>query len=195
MALSADGTTLFVAQGGNTNAGSPSERYGNVPEYPLSAAILAVDLARVGGQTYDLPTLDDPSRSGVEDANDPFGGNKGRNHARLVAGGPVQVYASGLRNAYDVVVTTKGDMYTSQNGSNPNWGDRPRVGPGGRCTNAPREGGPKVFDSLHFVTSGGYYGHPNPARGECEYLDRGERDAVAGFCTPRTGWRSMARAI
>jgi sugar lactone lactonase YvrE len=181
MALSADGKTLYVAQGSNTNAGSPSRRFGNVPEYPLSAAILAVDLPRIGDQTYDLPTLDDPSRSGSPDANDPFGGNEGRNHALEVAGGPVQVYASGFRNAYDVVVTSNGHMYTSQNGPNLRWGDRPRVGPGGTCTDAPREGGAKGFDSLHFVKAGGYYGHPNPSRDECEYLDRGERDAVAWF--------------
>jgi hypothetical protein len=40
-----DGQTLFVAQGGNTNKGAPSNNFANLPEYALSAAILSVNLA------------------------------------------------------------------------------------------------------------------------------------------------------
>ena len=64
MALSRDGTTLYIAQGSNTNEGAPAERFGNVREYELSGAILSVDLVRIGDRTYDLPTRNDPSRLG-----------------------------------------------------------------------------------------------------------------------------------
>jgi glucose/arabinose dehydrogenase len=207
MALSPDGKTLYVAQGSNTNEGAPSEFFGGVPEYALSGAILSVDLARIDSDGYDLPTLDDPSRSGVEDENDPFGGNKGLNQARLVTGGPVQVFASGLRNPYDVVLTSAGRLYTIQNGPN-KFGGPPIVeGPEGHCTSRPQEGGgDRGVDTLHLVEERGYYGHPNPTRGnprasvdgedlpvpaprplECDYVAPAARDALARFKSSTNG--------
>ena len=188
MALSRDGTTLYIAQGSNTNLGAPAERFGNVPEYELSGAILAVDLLRIGDRTYDLPTRDDPDRSGVHDENDPFGGNRGKNQARLVPGGPVQVFASGLRNPYDVLVTSAGRLYTVQNGPNTAYGGLVAgEGPGGACTNEPREGGFRGPDTLHLVQKGGYYGYPNATRHECDYLEPGDRHSLAAFPSSTNG--------
>jgi hypothetical protein len=179
MALSADGTTLYIAQGGNTNQGAPSTFFNAVPEYALAAAILAVDLVRLGDRTYDLPTLDDPDRSGQHDENDPFGGNKGLNQARLVPGSTVQVFASGLRNPYDVAVTERGRMYTFQNGPDPEIGGLPEgEGPEGECSNELRDGGRRGADTLHLVAKGGYYGHPNPSRAECDYVLSRDRGAL-----------------
>lgn len=165
MALSADGDTLYIAYGGHTNMGAPSNNFVFLPEYALSAAILEIDLGAIGNSTYNLPTLDDENRSGSNDANDPFGGNNGKNQAKLVPGGPVQVYAPGFRNPYDVVITEAGRMYTVDNGPNSGWGDVP-VGEGtNNCTNGVSEPGPTYQDGLHHVTGRGYYGgHPNPTR-------------------------------
>ena len=33
----------------------------------------------------------------------------------------------------------------------------------------------------------GYYGHPNPTRGECDYLEPDERDALADFTASTNG--------
>ena len=163
MALSADGNTLYVAQGGNTNNGATSNNFAMLPEYALSAAILNVNLAAIGATTYDLPTLTDPS----VDANDPFGGNDGANQAKLVLGGPVQVHAPGMRNAYDIVRTSANKLFTIDNGGNSGWGDVPiGEGPGGTCTNAQNEPGTSNTDELFDVTAAGTYGgHPNPTRG------------------------------
>ena len=116
--------------------------------------------------TYDLPTLNDENRAGVNDFNDPFGGNDGKNQARLVPGGPVQVYAPGFRNPYDLVITQSGRMYTVDNGPNAGWGDVPiGEGPNGNATNAPHEPGVSHGDGLHLISGPGYYGgHPNPTR-------------------------------
>jgi large repetitive protein len=166
MQLDAAGSTLYVAHGGNTNMGAPSNNFARLPEFALSAAILKVDLSAIGSATYDLPTLDDDSRPGTADANDPFGGNNGKNQAKLVPGGPVQVHASGFRNPYDVVVTSAGRMYTIDNGGNAGWGGIPKdEGPQGTCTNALSEPGVTEPDTLHLVTPGYYGGHPNPTRG------------------------------
>ncbi len=157
--------TLYVTQGGNTNRGAPSNNFAALPEYALSAAILSVDLDAIGNTTYDLPTLDDDDRPGASDANDPFGGNDGANQAKLVPGGPVQVFMPGFRNPYDLVRTDSGRLYTIDNGANAGWGDIPvGEGPGGTCTNQVNEPGPTDPDTLHLVTEGGYGGHPNPTR-------------------------------
>jgi mono/diheme cytochrome c family protein len=157
------GKRLYVTQGAMTNMGAPSARLRGAPEYALSGAILSVDLSRIGDRTYALPTLDDEERAGVEDRNDPFGGNGGRNQAILAQGGPVQLYATGIRNPYDVALTRKGLLYTVDNG--PNWylGGAPSV-VHGRCTNHVTEGGRYGPDVLYVVEKGVYYGHPNPTR-------------------------------
>ena len=166
MALDVATQRLYVAAGGNTNQGAPSNNFALLPEYALSAAILEIDLGAIGESTYDLPTLDDESRPGVQDKGDPFGGNDGRNQARLVAGGPVQVYAPGFRNPYDVVLTDKGRLYTIDNGPNAGWGGPPiDEAPNGACTNAQSEPGLTNSDALHLISGRGYYGgHPNPTR-------------------------------
>jgi hypothetical protein len=204
--LEAQTNTLYVAQGGNTNQGAPSFNFALLPEYALSAAILEIDLDAIGTGTYDLPTLDDPTRPGSTDANDPFGGNDGLNQAMLVSGGPVQVYSPGFRNAYDLVLTTSGHMYTIDNGGNAGWGGPPiGEGPGGTCSNAPSEPGVTDVDTLHLVEPGYYGGHPNPTRGnkqntfggqspvatanpvECDYRSPGARGALASFPASTNG--------
>lgn len=201
MQLDANTNTLYLAVGGNTNAGSPSNNFAFLNEYALSAAIVSIDLndldsrpiltdAQGAKYVYDLPTLDDPSRpnaNGISDpntagyngidVNDPFGGNDGLNQAKWTVNSPVQVYASGFRNAYDLVLTDDGRMYTWDNGANQGWGGHPANEGVGTATNdwvpgEPGSTGPgpndaKVNnkDGLHFISGPGYYGgHPNPVR-------------------------------
>ncbi|WP_452225879.1 malectin domain-containing carbohydrate-binding protein [Lacinutrix cladophorae] len=95
---------------------------------------------------YDLPTLNDPTRLDIDkthanfpypvghplrdatiDINDPFGGNNSLNQAFPETGGPIQLFAPGFRNAYDVVVTENGRIYTSDNGPNSLWGGIPKI--------------------------------------------------------------------
>ncbi|MGI9602663.1 MAG: malectin domain-containing carbohydrate-binding protein [Acidimicrobiales bacterium] len=151
--------TLYVAQGGNTNLGAPSFNFALLPEYALSAAVLSVDLDAIGNSTYDIPTLAGTPL--------PFGGQSGDNQATLVAGGPVQVHAPGFRNAYDVVMTEAGELYTVDNGSNSGWGDVvANEGPGGVCTNTVQEPGFSEDDNMHNITVAGTYGgHANVLRG------------------------------
>jgi hypothetical protein len=151
------GSTLYIAQGGNTNAGAPSNLFAELPEYALSAAILSVDLNAIPAGGYSLPTL-----SGIG----PFGGNDGFNQAKLPSNGPVKVHAPGFRNPYDLVQTQAGRLYTIDNGGNAGWGAFPQFEGTPGCTNALQDGGTTEVDSLHFITGAGYYGgHPNPTRG------------------------------
>lgn len=162
LALDPASNTIYIAQGGNTNAGAPSNNFAQLPEVALSAAVLSVNLGAIGDTTYDLPTLADSA----VDGRDPFGGDNGKNQARLVPGGPVQVYAPGFRNPYDVLLASSGKLYAIDNGANAGWGAAPvGAGPSGTCTNAINEPGGTDQDGLHLITGPGYYaGHPNPTR-------------------------------
>lgn len=156
------GNKLLLAMGGTTNMGVPSNNFAAMTETALSAAILEFDLGAIGNGTYDLPTLDDEDQPGPNDNNDPFGGNGGKNQAKLVAGGPVQIYSSGYRNAYDLVLSQAGKLYITDNGPNSGWGGMSNAG----CGNDYANGGQTFIDQLHYVPNKGYYaGHPNPVRG------------------------------
>ncbi|MCW1922902.1 malectin domain-containing carbohydrate-binding protein [Luteolibacter arcticus] len=189
LTISADGNTLYLAQGGNTNAGAPSANFAYCAEYALSAAILSIDLVAINalpvqtdmhGQKYlyNLPTLNDPNPDRAHngdgsDVNDPFGGNDGLNQAKLVQGGPVQVYASGFRNPYDVLIATTpghvGKMYTFDNAANQGWGGYPKnEAVPATVTNEYVAGEPGTVnnkDGLYLISGPGYYrGHPSPIR-------------------------------
>lgn len=192
------GTTLYLAQGGNTNAGGPSNNFAFSCETALAAAVLSINLTAIeampvktdaNGQQYiyDIPTVNDPNPARADvvpanadhaDVNDPFGGNDGLNQARIVPGGPVQVYASGFRNPYDVVIAKTpgraGKMYTFDNAGNSGWGGYPKneamldASGNSLATNEPQPTEPGTvnnLDNLHLITGAGYYGgHPNPIR-------------------------------
>jgi hypothetical protein len=204
--LAIDPTTgkLLIAYGGHTNKGAPSHNFAFLPEYALSGAILSVDLGAIGETTYDLPTLDDESRPGPLDVGDPFGGNDGKNQAKLVPGGPVQIYSPGYRNPYDLVFTRAGKLYTVDNGSNAGWGGDAAPDDGtGSCTNDTVDEGDSDWDTLIRIPGPGYYaGHANPTRAnrsntfnstnpqspvmtanpvECDYRTEAERGSLASF--------------
>ena len=188
LVISPDGNFLYVTVGGNTNNGAPSQFFSFTGEYTLSGTVLEIDLNDLNsrqiltdngpGQNgrqyiYDLPTLDDPNIENVtdgvgEDANGndeagPFGGNDGLNQAILPADAPLRIFADGLRNAYDLVITQDGLLYTVDNGSNGSLGGDP-VFVNGEITNNPNNGGTGDPEPLFLIEDGGYYGHPNPVR-------------------------------
>ncbi|MFZ9504015.1 MAG: malectin domain-containing carbohydrate-binding protein, partial [Cyclobacteriaceae bacterium] len=174
---------LYVAVGGHTNAGAPSNNFAFLTEYALAAAIIKVDLTKIDndfGGTYVLPTLDDPTRANNPDGsdlNDPFGGNDGLNQAKLVIGGPVQIHSPGYRNAYDIVLTKtpgkEGRLYTIDNGANGGWGGHPDqegafgdplttnvtnnyvVGEPGSTAAGPNDAKVNNLDNLHLVSKPG----------------------------------------
>ena len=156
--LDADGKLVseraIVASGGNANTGAPSNNFAGQQEQPLSAAILEVDVTGLramgvstdgDGRAYilDLPTLDDPTRDGAADLNDPNGGNDGLNSAKLDYDGLVSIYSPGYRNAYDVEVTEDGRVWTYDNGANNSWGGRPvgEAGDNGGTTDFAQDAG------------------------------------------------------
>jgi hypothetical protein len=187
LAIDKNTNKLYIAQGGHANKGAPSHELAWLPEYAYSAAILEVDMATIEAMPiqgtgnnryiYDLPTL-----APKQGATGPFGGDNGFNQAVLVQGGPVQVYSPGHRNAYDIVITQAGNMYSWDNSSNAGWGVPPiyRTSDNLATNIAERDFDNNVnglqsshykivdnftyYDPLHKVTKGYYAGNPNPTR-------------------------------
>ncbi|NIM51702.1 MAG: hypothetical protein GTO22_21055, partial [Gemmatimonadales bacterium] len=94
----------------------------------------------------------------------------------------VQTFCTGLRNMYDFVFHTNGNIYGVEQGENAGFG-----GPPSSDVPPCEEMGPdpgNQMDQLELLVEGGYYGHPNPSRGECAY----ESDIPGGaaFIPPLT---------
>lgn len=169
---------LYFAQGSNTAQGSPDVSWGSRPEHLLNGAILRVNTAVLTSST--------PLNVQTE-------GRGSANYNPWLASAPVRLYATGVRNAYDLVWTKDADgtnrLWVPNNGSAAG-GSTPATPalpvPGsvridGDDDSNPNNGmylGPAVpainplnetqNDYLYLINEGGggYYGHPNPSRSE-----------------------------
>lgn len=164
MALGADGA-LYVTQGSQSAMGAPDSTWGNRKEELLSGAILRLDFKKLGAWPY-----------GPLDAI--TAGNTYR-YSPFTKSAPLTIYASGVRNAYDLVWTNDGYLYAPTNGSasggNSPAGTAPYTGNRiDKDVNGPYTGPdvPALFnlptqnDFLYKIEQGGYYGHPNFLRDE-----------------------------
>jgi hypothetical protein len=141
---------LYVSQGSNSAMGAPDDAWFNRSERLLSGAILQIDPRRqapTGG--FNVRTED----RGAANYN-PYSPNA-----------PVKIFATGIRNAYDLVWHSNRNLYVPTNGSAAG-GNTP-----GDPTTAKNEGLTNVATQNDYLfkiglTGGGYYGHPNPRRGE-----------------------------
>lgn len=135
---------LYFPQGSNSAMGAPDVPWGMRPERLLSAAILCLDPTKIPAGT-------------VLDAQTEEGGS----YNPYAPGAPLTIYATGIRNAYDLVWTSDGRLFTATNGSasggaTPAGGGAPGIAKVGTTQN----------DYLYLIEKGGYYGHPNPTRNE-----------------------------
>jgi glucose/arabinose dehydrogenase len=170
IAFGPDGA-LYFCQASNTAMGAPDNAWGFRPERLLTAAILRVDLKAITRPPLDVKTEEDGHY-------DPF-----------APGAAVTLFATGIRNSFDILFHSNGSMYCGINGSSAGGNspgtpdDLSKIRRADQDTNGPYTG-PKVpalkdvkdteNDLLDRVVKGGYYGHPNPTRGEF-VLDAGNQ--------------------
>jgi N-acetylneuraminic acid mutarotase/glucose/arabinose dehydrogenase len=146
---------LLFANGGNTNAGIPSTKMGTLPESPLSGAILR---ARITKPNFNGSISYVETATGLTNNDQVYG-----DIVDVAPGVDVSVYMPGLRNCFDIVWTTQGKLYSSDNG--------PDFGYGPSSTSATTQGpDPQTADKINYLVEGHYYGHPNRNRGR--YDDR-----------------------
>ncbi|MDX6681109.1 MAG: hypothetical protein QOG94_1148 [Solirubrobacteraceae bacterium] len=169
VAFGPDGA-LYVTQGSNSATGAPDSAWGMREEHVLNAAVLRIDTGAITAPPLNVKSEDGGSY-------DPFRG-----------GAPLTVYASGVRNAFDLVWHTNGALYAPTNASaaGGNTPATPASLPSScaKRLDAGTDGaytGPSVpglsalptaqHDRLNRIVKGGYYGHPNPKR--CEWVLNG----------------------
>ena len=157
---------LYIAQASNTAMGAPDNAWGMRPERLLSASVLRLDTAAVAARIA--------GGQGALDAKTPDGGGT---YNPWAAGAPLTIYATGVRNAYDLIWHSNGQLYAPTNGSAAHGATPGYDGasPVPQRIDGPYTGGPVAGiadvtvtepDYLHRILQGGYYGHPNPMRGE-----------------------------
>ncbi|RDC61745.1 Ig-like domain-containing protein [Adhaeribacter pallidiroseus] len=150
---------LYFPQGSNSAMGAADGAWGYRPERLLNGAILRLDItkAQQQGLPVNVKTQD------------------GGNYNPYASNAPLTIYASGVRNAYDLVWHSNGELYVPTNGSAAG-GNTPALPYGTKWSNGQTYTGPTVAalkdvrdtqsDYLFRVVKGGYYGHPNPLRNE-----------------------------
>ncbi|MCL8026153.1 Ig-like domain-containing protein [Nocardioides bruguierae] len=173
LAFGPDGA-LYLTMGSNTGMGYPDPAWANRAETELAGAILRIDTdALPASLPLDVKTSDGGG------TYDPY-----------AAGAPVTLYATGVRNAFDLVWTDDGQLYAPTNGSaaGANIPSVPETLPD-TCSARIDSGGAGAWtydgptfatilgnpvaqtDFIHHIVEGGYYGHPNPSR--CEFISYG----------------------
>ncbi|WP_345162583.1 InlB B-repeat-containing protein, partial [Pontibacter saemangeumensis] len=150
---------LYFLQGSNTAMGAPDAAWNFRPERLLTAAVLRLDIVKA--QQQSLPI----------DAKTEEGGS----YNPKAPNAPLTIFASGIRNAYDLVWHANGQLYVPTNGSAAG-GNVPALNAGSIWSNGQVYNGPDIpamtnvrdtqSDYLFRVLKGGYYGHPNVLRNE-----------------------------
>ncbi len=171
---------LYFSQGSNSSMGAYDGAWQRT-ESLLSGAVLRVDLAKLGTATLDVKTTSNQSLINKASTSQlRFSDNTYNPYA---TNAPLTIYASGVRNAYDLVWHSNGQLYAPANGSAAG-GNTPASVAGTRRIDGTFYGGPSVpastgvqvqKDWLFRIKSKGYYGHPNPYRGEY-VVNRGYAD-------------------
>ncbi|WP_185982723.1 carbohydrate-binding protein [Aureimonas mangrovi] len=156
---------LYVSQGSNSAAGQADGAWGNRPERLLNASILEIDPTRdapAGGYDVRTEPVTAPTTTNPLSAFNPDGTYPGF-YNPYAADAVLKIFATGVRNAYDLVWHSNGNLYVPTNGT----------AAGGRTPDDPTQPGsqvitnsPKQYDYFFTVDEGKYYGHPNALHGE-----------------------------
>ena len=129
--------------------GGPDSAWGMRQEHLLNAAVLQIDLNAIAQRRKDGQGPLNVKTEGAG-AYDPSAKNA-----------PLKLYATGIRNGYDLIWASNGHLYVPSNGSAAG-GTTPT---GGGVTGSSNVAYTEP-DYLYDVVQGGYYGHPNPAAGQ-----------------------------
>jgi hypothetical protein len=174
---------IYFPQASNTAMGAPDYAWHFRPERKLTAAILRLDVGLVRER---LAAGQGPLNVQTED---------GGSYEPTAAGAPLTIYAHGVRNAYDLLWHSNGELYAPANGS-----QRGGATPAGNGVPGIEFVDQVENDYLFRIDVGGYYGHPNPARGQFARNGGNPTDGVDPYEIPQypvgtqpgTNWRPPA---
>ncbi|TFF39844.1 Ig-like domain-containing protein [Mucilaginibacter psychrotolerans] len=176
---------LYICQGSNTSAGDYDADWQR-DETLLSGTILRLDVGKLNAMALPLNAQTTSNQALINAAPTTSAFMSDGTYNPYGSESPLTIYASGVRNAYDLVWHTNGQLYIPTNGSG-GGGNSPASVMGTRRPNGTFYSGPaveatkgvKVQDDWLFRVnpnkSVGYFGHPNPLRGEY-VINRGFTD-------------------
>jgi hypothetical protein len=139
---------LYFCQGANTSTGAPDKKWNFRPERLLTAAVLRLDPKLAGDKTIDVKT------------------DEGGSYDPTKPGAALTIYATGVRSGFDVLWHSNGSLYVALNGAAA--GGNVPGSPNGASQFVPQINNitETTNDLLLRIVKGGYYGHPNPRRGQ-----------------------------
>ena len=184
LAFGPDGA-LYMSQGSNSSAGSYDEDWQR-NESLLSGTILRLDLKKLKGFKLPLNVLTTADQSIINKAPAKAATMRDGTYNPYGSSAPLTIYASGIRNAFDLLWHSNGQLYLPTNGSG-GGGNSPESVAGTRKTDGTFYSGPEIpatfgikaqNDWLFRINPNrpiGYFGHPNPLRGEY-VINRGHED-------------------
>lgn len=147
---------LLIAVGGNTNTGVFDGVFGSqAPESPLTSAVLRAPISDPtfnGAIQYEFIDPNDPDLLALAASeNDPSPSPNDQRYGNFVqpvdvpGQADVETFAVGLRNPYDIVFTTDGQLFSTDNGPNG-----------------------IAQDELNQIAEGDFLGHPSIPRGKLD---------------------------
>lgn len=175
LAFGPDGA-LYISQGSNSSMGDYDGSWKR-NESLLSGAMLRLDMQKLNAVTLPLNVQTSADQNIVNSAPQSSMLMSDGKYNPYATSSPLTIYASGVRNAYDLLWHTNGQLYVPANGSGGS-GSTPASVAGSRRPNgtfydgpviATTTGAPVQNDWLFRVSPikpVGYFGHPNPLRGE-----------------------------
>ncbi len=173
---------LFIVQGSNSAGGEPDGAWGLRPERLLAAAVLRVELTKLP-TTLPLSLFTTDNISVINTAPATGLTMSDGTYNPYSTDSPVTLYATGIRNAYDMVFHSNGWLYVPTNGTAGGANTPPSAkyvneDPSGFGVRRP-DGSFFTDPTIPGVTSaetqkdwlfkareGSFHGHPNPYRGE-----------------------------
>ncbi|MCR2824566.1 malectin domain-containing carbohydrate-binding protein [Microbacterium sp. zg.Y909] len=114
---------ILVLQGSNQAAGDLDSSWGQRGEQVLTAALLYFDAehprvqAAVSDAEGDNPQLVQTASSGLAGENAANGYSAAAPYNPYAADAPLKIYATGIRNAYDLTYHSNGHIYVATNGT------------------------------------------------------------------------------
>lgn len=176
---------IYFSQGSNS-AGGEYDNYWRKKENLLSGAILRLDLDKLPESAWPLDAKTTDNVAVINNAPDAMSTMSDGTYNPYSSASPLTIFGSGIRNGYDLLWHSNGQLYVPANGTaggsnspaSANYvkaaNDNKVRRPDGSFYNhtdfpvVPAITGNSVVqkDWLLRVVQGGYYGHPNPYRGE-----------------------------
>jgi hypothetical protein len=178
-------SALYISVGSNSSAGEYDKGWQR-DETLLAGSILRLDIKKLKNIKLPLIVQTSANQGLINQASDLKLKLPDGTYNPYCTAAPLTIFASGIRNAYDMVWHTNGQLYVPANGSG-GGGNSPASIKGTRRPDGSYYTGPEIpstknvpvqHDWLFRINPNkpvGFFGHPNPLRGEY-VINRGSVD-------------------